>query len=197
MQSTRTFSHAVRVPARIVRFRPVWILLAGLLAVAAAGSAPLRLAVVNGQSMQPTLQPGQPLLYARPRREDAPLQKGELVLVRLGGKVCVKRILALGGAMFWTADLGQGDCLVLDPRQPISTWRRRYPVLTYHQIRVPEHHVFVVGENCTSMDSRQLGPVPASAVIGRVVFPAVGPQPAPDNGVYCSMPPLERHGRRS
>lgn len=198
MQSTRCYPHAFRpVAARGGWARLAGLVLCGLLAVTAAWKAPLHLAVVSGQSMSPTLAPGQPLVYAKLRPNDPPLRRGDVVLVRLGGTVCVKRILALGDDRFWTRRIGPGDYVLLDPHQSIRRWRARYPELAYFQYHVPADHLFVVGDNLLSIDSRQLGPVPASEVLGRVVYPGTARDVVNETAVYCSMPAPPRRRRRS
>lgn len=162
----------------------------GLLAVLAAHRMPVHLALVRGGSMTPTLQPGQPLIYATPTAQDAPLSRGELVLVRLDGELCVKRVFALGGDRFWTLREGPAPITPLDPHTGIRRWRQRYPDFHYRRFQVPSEQIFVVGENLSSLDSRNLGPVPSSAVVGRVVFPAAAP---PDNSTICRSMPAQRH----
>jgi len=173
------------------------VLLCGALAVTAAWKAPLHLAVVSGQSMAPTLAPGQPLVYSNLGPNDPPLRRGDVVLVRLGGTVCVKRILALGDERFWTRRLGPGEYVLLDPHQSINRWRARYPQMDYLHYHVPAGHLFVVGDNLLSIDSRQLGPALEADVLGRVVFPGTRPELADESTVYCSMPAPPRHRARS
>lgn len=198
MQSTRSFPHAFRPTLALGAWsRLAGLALFGLLAVAAAWNAPMHLAVVSGKSMSPTLSPGQPMVYSKLGPKDPPLRRGDIVVVRLGGVVCVKRILALGNERFWTQRLDQDDYLILDPHQPISRWRARFPELVYVQYHVPAGHLFVVGDNILSIDSRQLGPVLEADVLGRVVFPGTAPKPADETAVYCSMPAPPRHRARS
>lgn len=198
MQTIRSFPRTSYRPLGWPNWgRLAGLLLSGLLAAAAAWNTPLHLAVVSGQSMSPTLASGQPLVYAKIGPDDPPLRRGEVVVVRLGDTVCVKRVLALGNERFWTRRLGPGDYILLDPHQPIRRWRARYPEMEYLQYHVPAGHLFVVGDNLVSVDSRQLGPALESDVLGRVVFPGTRPELADESSVYCSMPAPRRHRARS
>ncbi|HEX2027642.1 MAG TPA: S26 family signal peptidase [Nitriliruptorales bacterium] len=99
---------------------------------------------VQGDSMRPTLAPGQVVLTmpARPRR----LRRGEVVVVRDPrdpARETVKRVAALAGEL---SDLPEGPGLV------------------------PAGHVAVVGDaRARSTDSRHYGALPVTLVVARVV----------------------------
>jgi signal peptidase I len=150
---------------------------------------PVRAGFVAGSSMVPTLRSGQPFLY---RRISSPggCRRGEVVVLRLGGQLCVKRIFALGGDSIWSFNEGVMDeaapqllAVGVDPRP----WKRRFPSFRFHRWRVPSGNVFVVGDGVLSLDSRQLGPVPDEDVLGRVLLPGCG-QHGRDR-VAWTMPP--------
>src|SRR5204862_3816356 len=65
-----------------------------LLVVAAA--APWRVGIVSGYSMTPTLPPGRVFFYERLSAADT-VGAGDIVVVTVGGRTCVKRIYATGG----------------------------------------------------------------------------------------------------
>jgi len=167
--------------------------LVGALLTAAGILAPVRVGVVSGHSMEPTLRYGQPFFY-EPATSGLPVRAGEIVLVRLGDQVCVKRVFARGGARFWTmgrtADR-QGHQIV-GADVPISRWKARYPRLHFRQVRVPRGRLFLLGDGTTSMDSRHFGPVPASCVIGRVVLPARVDPPAHRTMEWVEPRPRQR-----
>ncbi|HTE17210.1 MAG TPA: signal peptidase I [Armatimonadota bacterium] len=152
---------------------------AGAVVVATAGLSPVRLGMVSGSSMEPTLRPGQLFLYDRHAPQPATLQAGELVLVRLNGETCLKRVFALGGERFWAVcRRGHSASVMTRPGRcaSVERLRKRFPRMVYRERRVPFGMLFVVGDSPTSYDSRQLGPVPLADVQGRVV---AGPTAAP------------------
>jgi signal peptidase I len=131
--------------------------------------------VVVGSSMQPALSDRQmALVDARAYRDD-PVRTGDVVLLRWRGEVYVKRVAAVGGERVALARV-DGD-LTLVPESGELAWMKRYAGrhpdrLRLASVRVPRGMVYVVGDNQTaSIDSRHFGPVPAAAVIGRVVEP--------------------------
>lgn len=134
---------------------------------------PFRPVVVVGSSMQPTLSDRQmALVDARAYRGD-PICPGDVVLLRWRGKVYVKRVAAVGGDRLPLARVA-GD-LTIVPAAAELGWMKRYAVrhpdrLRLATVRVPRGKVYVLGDNQTaSIDSRHFGPVPAEAVIGRIV----------------------------
>jgi signal peptidase I len=135
------------------------VLIAGVLALISARKL-LVVAVVKGKSMAPTLREGDRVLMVR-----YPwwvLRRGQIVAIRFPGypagqwqglieppagsdpEWTIKRIVARGG------DLIEGE----------RTANRR----------VPNRHVFVVGDGACSLDSRHWGPLPAEDVLGVMVM---------------------------
>lgn len=154
--------------------RAIMLAMGGALVIGGAASAPIRLAVVDGASMEPALRPGQILLCERGRSRPQ-LQRGDIVLARVKGEVCVKRVFAVGGDRFWQATTDRQDDTypqLLEPSAPVSVWKRRYPRFRFSRVSVPPHTVFLVGEGVTSIDSRSWGPVPEAWVLGRVLLPS-------------------------
>jgi signal peptidase I len=152
------------------------LLFSGGALVGLALALPVRVGFVQGGSMQPSLHPGQPFLY-RPGLKPEDLRRGEIVMARVDGRLCVKRIYALGGDRFWVIRApGPGNPPVMllsrDGIVHIESWKKRYPNRWFLEVRVPRTAVYLVGDGIFSVDSRQLGPIPASAVVGQVVLPA-------------------------
>jgi signal peptidase I len=115
---------------------------------------------VLGHSMVPTLRAGERVLALR-SRYGRPLRRGDVVVCRLPARfvgappgsmrlLLVKRAVALAG----------------DPMPDGG--------------RVPENHVFVVGDHPDSTDSRRFGPIPVGDVVGRVISRLAAGQP-PDS----------------
>ena len=181
-----SLSRSELLPVRPVRrtlptSRTAQLLFLGLVLIAAALASPLRLGVVDGHSMEPTLHTKQPFLYRPFSPERDVLRRGELVVVRLGGQLCIKRLYALERDQYWIMSASASSTGIpglLGVNDPIELWRRRFPQMWYHRGRVPEGRVYVVGDSSThSLDCRQLGPVPIGDVIGRVTWPVVGAVP--------------------
>ena len=139
-------------------------------------SMPVRPGVVLGESMAPTFHSGQVFLTTRVRHPEA-LQRGDVVLVGVGGQVFLKRIGAVGGDRLFvlrTSDEGWGAERII-PSGEIGKVQRlvgRYRGLgDLVQFSVPEGHVYVLGDSrSNSYDSRHFGSVPWGAIRGRVVL---------------------------
>lgn len=110
-----------------------------------------RVVVVSGPSMEPTYQSGDRLLMTTAYWLFGDVQKGDVVvIVRPNGDLLIKRVVALA-----------------DEPIPEKYWT---PLVYMMDGRVPEGHIFVVGDNIErSEDSRQLGAIPLSYVQGKIV----------------------------
>jgi signal peptidase I len=126
-----------------------------------------RMARVSGHSMEPTFRPGQWLLVRRLNWPSPPLRMGEVIVFDKDGERLVKRVAALPGqrppeadqvALWRTRQLVRGRSLRLEG--PIGVLEEP----------VPPGKLYVLGDNAAvSDDSRSFGPIPQSAVIGRVL----------------------------
>lgn len=129
---------------------------------------PLRILQVNGNSMEPTLRHGQRYLLDRFYFRLSGLQDGDLVVVNQGAEQIVKRLKALPGETLqvtrdWDGTVALVENVTRNPerRRPIG-WRRT-------EFVVPPGHIYVLGDNLwRSEDSRRLGPIPVSGIIGVV-----------------------------
>ncbi len=125
--------------------------------------------IVDGQSMQPTLENDDFLLTERLSTRFDRLQRGDIVVFLYPGNIAeryVKRIIGLPGDRIAIRD-GQvlvNDIALQEPYTSSSTFTRQV-----NQWTVPEESYFVLGDNRqNSSDSREWGFVPHSNVIGRV-----------------------------
>jgi signal peptidase I len=126
--------------------------------------APFRVVRVVGRSMVPTLQNGQSLLVDRLYYRVTGLYRMDLVVLRRGREIWVKRLIGLPGdrlALVYRPDRTIGVVVNLaSGRQPPPGSR----VLT-----LPPNHIFVLGDNMgIANDSRVTGPLPLSDLIGVV-----------------------------
>jgi signal peptidase I len=124
-----------------------------------------RIAKVKGQSMHPTFRDGQWLLIRRHNWPSPPLRVGDIVVFRLDDDILVKRIAAMEGQV--VPELR--PMLVFRPshRRP-GHWEAA--VVPSAPLRIPPGQLYVLGDNpSVSDDSRNFGPVPVSALLGRVL----------------------------
>lgn len=198
MQSWAISRVDTRVPLLPSGQRWQRLLAAGGLLAGLAVVSPVRVGVVSGGSMDPTLHNGQPFLFAR---QHPPLRRGDVVLIRLKGETCVKRIFALGGEPIRWYSLkqdGMASGRMISAGASLAQWRKRYPFFKVQESRVPQGQVFVLGDGNSSLDSRQVGPVPEADVIGWLVFPNThSVAAANEQAVRCPPPlPVGRRARR-
>jgi signal peptidase I len=162
-----------------------------------AALLPWRVAITTGRSMEPTLRNGQPFVFARwDEAGSRPLHHGDVVVLRLGSELCVKRLLALGGEHFWAlgrAGEALANCRLLPVNTPPLAWTRRFPTLKARKVRVPADCVFVVGDSPVSCDSRHYGPVLTSQVLGRLPMQPGSGEEGLSNVAWTQLPP--RPGR--
>jgi signal peptidase I len=130
---------------------------------------------VNGQSMEPTLK-GDELLIVNKwiYRVDMP-DYGDIIVFHTNeGRDFIKRVIGLPGDQI---DIKNGKVYrnkkPLD--EPYINGAMNDAIGSYKHLIVPAHHLFVMGDNRNnSLDSRMIGPVDISAVVGRadvVVLP--------------------------
>lgn len=125
-----------------------------LLAIAVFFYANFRTIEVQGESMAPTLQPGQRLLISKAYWLVGDIQSGDIVVIdnRIENEVIIKRVYKLEGQ---TVDL----------QNVPAGWD-----LTHGEYTVPDHQIFVLGDNIeVSQDSRHYGPFDLNDIIGKVV----------------------------
>ena len=150
-----------------------------------------------GPSMLPTLRGAQPLdidfeAYdrARPRHEDIVALQGPQEAATLGcadprpdspcampageygGEFLIKRVVAGPGD---TISIGEDGRAILNGERLAEPYvrpcRARDPCALPRAAAIPPRHYFVLGDNRpNSTDSRYWGPVPQSAIEGRVVL---------------------------
>jgi signal peptidase I len=126
----------------------------------------LRLVRVQGHSMDPTYHTGQWLLVRRMDWPAPPLRVGDVVVFRMDKELLIKRIAALGGQEIPNRE---SMVVVRRSRQRPGAWDDK--VITEDPRRVPQGELYVLGDNPpVSDDSRSFGPVPVSALVGRVLW---------------------------
>lgn len=168
---------AVMPVTRPGRPRRIWLFaLAGLAAIVALLSCFYNPFVqVEGGSMFPELWDGDVLLVnLQAYRWETP-QRGDVVVFRQGGAVLVKRMIGLPGDL---VEVRRQRVIVngvpqAEPYASASEWMSAGPMgrvsPDFGPIQVPAESYFLLGDNrARSLDSRIFGPVPRSALMGRV-----------------------------
>jgi signal peptidase I len=130
--------------------------------------------VVIGDSMSPTLVSGRWIYVDRLYYQTHTPVPGEVVVFRHDGNTYVKRVYRGPGQSLHY--LGDSDCLVtLVSDLRLKNAEERYggdERLRVRELRVPNDSVYVLGDNyLASEDSRQLGPIPISEIVGRARLP--------------------------
>ncbi len=127
-------------------------------------------ATVRGDSMAPTLRPGEHLAIDKLTYRFRAPRVGELVIAHnpSGGGTIVKRVVAVGGDSVGIED----GILVRNGRRVVEDYTSKDGMDGYFHgpDAVPSGFVFLLGDNrATSVDSRSFGPVSIDAIEGRVV----------------------------
>lgn len=139
-----------------------------------------RMGVVRGESMMPTYQNGQVVLVRRHNWLSPRIKRDDVVLLRRGRDVLIKRVRYLPGDVITDWVVSQYIRL-MDRTNGIGDYYEQQPGNTPSEgprYSLPAGFIFVMGDNRgASEDSRQFGPVPLHDVLGIVV--ASPPPPAP------------------
>jgi len=140
-------------------------------------ATPIRPGIVLGESMAPTFRSGQVFLMSQ-TRDASPVERSDVVLFDLDGQMYLKRVYAIAGDEVWgVVDVGEQGLLsrVVAESELDQTdeFLRQHPGLgELARVSVPPDCVFVLGDAAAdSYDSRHFGPIPVSAIRGRVVVP--------------------------
>lgn len=127
--------------------------------------------LVDGPSMQPTLETGERIAIEKVSRYSGLPNRGDIVIVHYPNRTenFVKRAIALPGE---TIEI-RNSTVYIDGEPLEEDYVSDFEYFDYGPLTVPEGHVFVMGDNrYNSMDSRalQVGPIPQDAIVGRGLF---------------------------
>jgi signal peptidase I len=125
---------------------------------------------VGSESMVPTLEVWDRVMINKLAYDFAGPRRGDIALFEspTGGKdPLIKRVVGLPGERI---ELRNGR-LFVNGEPEAEPYLRRPSRTSYDPVRVPAHHVFVMGDNRrNSFDSRYFGPVPEENLIGEAFF---------------------------
>ena len=150
------------------RIRRLTLILAAVLAIVLVRWCALTPYVVETDSMSPTLDAGDVAVIDRLSPRWADLGRNDLLVFRRGDELVLKRVVGVPGDVVAIRDalLYVNAKRVREPYVDHATIDGVY----FGPVEVPPGHVFVLGDRREgSIDSRTYGPVPLSAVQGRVL----------------------------
>jgi signal peptidase I, bacterial type len=145
------------------------VILAGLIIAFVAQSF-----LVHGSSMEPTLSDGERLLVDKITYRLRPPERGEIIVFHYPAdpkRKFIKRVIGLPGDVIQI----RGHQLYLNG-VPVEEPYINGPILeSFGPVRVPEGHVFVLGDNRNNSDDSRypdVGPVPMEMIVGvaRLVY---------------------------
>ncbi|HTE20678.1 MAG TPA: signal peptidase I [Armatimonadota bacterium] len=148
-----------------------WLGICGVAATIYGGGMMFQPTVVVGHSMSPTLDDGRVIWVDRTYYKTRVPERGEVVVFKHDGETYVKRVYRGPGEKVHYLGAGS-NWLGLVRASDVPELRRQYErkgaLLRVGVTRVPPDAVFVLGDNfLQSEDSRELGPIPISDIIGR------------------------------
>ena len=131
--------------------------------------------IVVGNSMSPTLRSGGIIWIDRTYYLRHRPQRGEVVVFHADGQTCVKRVYrGPGEKVYYLANDSDWLGLVRESYAPDlrERYRKYRSNVRVKEMRVPDDCIFVLGDNLSwSEDSRQMGPIPISDLVGRAHLP--------------------------
>lgn len=138
--------------------------------------------IVQGPSMQPNFVTGQKLIVNEILYDIRKPQRGEVVVFHVPseGRDFIKRVIAVAGDTVQV----EGDKVIVNGEPVNETYIQKaideahaedrlynntnFPNAQFPDNKVPEGHVFVLGDNrSNSTDSRMIGYVPLEDIVGR------------------------------
>jgi signal peptidase I len=171
-----------RDPPRRRAGRIILWFLVGLAAVALVASVTIPILTIQpyleqSTSMQPTLAPGEHMLAA----SGPGVRPGDVVVLRVPAKVSgtsdlfVKRVIGVAGDHVACCDARGRITVNGKPLTETYLYRGDRPSRTSFSVTLRKGQIWVMGDDRNiSVDSRKWGPVPASGVVGQVLFVARG-----------------------
>jgi signal peptidase I len=162
------------VPLRVHLTRAAVVILAVVIGVFVVRAFVVEPYSVSSTSMEPTFQDGDRLVVNKLAYRFGELERGDIVVIDSGrvpgataedGESVVKRVIGLPGEVVRAT----GGQVIVNDEQMDEPWLGDVPTADFGPVTVPDDAVFVLGDaRLKSIDSREFGPVPTDAVVGRV-----------------------------
>jgi len=152
-------------------FIAISVLIILIIAIITARNYVFEIAVTSGASMEPTTMPGDHILIDRLAYRSRAPEKGEIIAVKIGWVMMVKRVLGVPGDVIELKDgfLYCNGKLIEHENRPIPSDNRLKP-RSFKPMTVWDKHLFVIGDNIDySIDSRDYSTIPYTELVGKVV----------------------------
>lgn len=138
---------------------------------------PLRIGIIAGASMSPTLASGQIYILDRSYYRKHPLQRRDIIVFRHEGDTMAKRVYALPGDVVVLLTYRDGQESLLVEPEAVASYERLARSAAFQRawelnyVTIPPGHCFVLGDHRSgSYDSRYFGPVPTSSILGKLIL---------------------------
>lgn len=130
-----------------------------------------QLVLVNGDSMNPTYQNNDFLIFSKIAYKNHSPQKGDIVIVDGKSKDLdidiIKRVVATPGD---TVEIKKGQ-LIINDKKVKEDYIDETMNKDMHKMTVKKNTVFIMGDNRNhSIDSRVFGSIPIQDIMGKVIF---------------------------
>lgn len=130
------------------------------------------IAITSGASMEPTITQGDRILINRLAYRSRVPEKGEIIAIKIGWVMMVKRVLGVPGDVIELKNglLYCNGKLIEYEKRPIPS-DNKSKQRSFKPMMVWDKHLFVIGDNKEhSIDSRDFGIIPYKDIIGKVIL---------------------------
>jgi signal peptidase I len=129
-------------------------------------------AITSGSSMEPTIEHGDHILVNRLAYRSQKPGKGDIIALKIGWVMMVKRVLGVPGDIIELKDnLLYCNSKLIKYEQHSNLPIKRLKQRSFGPLTVWDKHVFVIGDNEEhSVDSRNYGVISYNDIVGKVVL---------------------------
>jgi signal peptidase I len=144
-------------------------LITSIIAIITLRNYVFEIAITSGESMEPAILPGDHVLIDRLAYRSYEPQKDEIIAIKLGYVMMIKRVLGTPGDVIEIRNgyLFRNGELVDNEQLSMPNKIRKNP----KAIKIWDKHLYVIGDNREySEDSRDFGLVTYDQIVGKAVF---------------------------